>query len=161
MASCLVTPRVIEIRGSRCIIAAVTDGNGRTEKRQGSMNSRPALLILCVLCIALLGCADQYQPDEADVSFGDAQKAFAAGNHDEALDLLNKSIEKKPAAWAYTLRAKVYVAKKDYAKAQDDTTKGLALDPNNRDLKWLDAELKKPEAQRFQGANKVAPSDVK
>lgn len=116
---------------------------------------------LAAACLALAGCSDRYQPDEADTAYGDARKAFDAGNFDQAMELVTKAIDNKPTAWAHALRARIYVEKKEFDKAQEDATQGLALDANNPELKWLDAELKKPPAQRFQGANKLAPGVTK
>jgi predicted Zn-dependent protease len=112
------------------------------------------------VCLAA-GCADRHAPDGADVYFGDAHKAFAAGELERALGLVSKSIDEKPTAWAYALRAKIHVENKDFAKAQEDAKRGLALEPENRELKWLAAELNKPPSQQFVGPNRLPPSATK
>jgi tetratricopeptide (TPR) repeat protein len=113
------------------------------------------------MSLALAGCSDKHQPDEADVSYGEARKAYDAGDHASALDLVTKAIQAKPTGWAYALRGRIYAERKEFGKAQEDASKGLALEPANRDLIWLDTELKKPAGQRFQGANKRSPGDTK
>ena len=46
----------------------------------------------------------------------------------------------------------------DDALALEDCQSGLALQPDDADLMWLQAELRKPAAERFQGAFKQPPS---
>ena len=125
------------------------------------MNRIPALGLRLLACCLIAGCGDAKLTDAADDLYAEASGALAAGEPDRALNLVTEAIDQKPTAWSYALRARILVQQKQFEKAREDAAKGLALDPNNRDLQWLEAELKKPEPQRFQGTNKVPPSAVK
>jgi tetratricopeptide (TPR) repeat protein len=87
-----------------------------------------------------------------------AQEALAAGDRAGAMEALTKSIEAKPTGWAYLERAKLYLEQGDDEAAIADCEAGLALDPENIDLKWLLGEAKKPKAERFKGKNAEPPS---
>lgn len=109
--------------------------------------------------IAVAGCGDS-QPEELTV-FREAMDAIAAGDKVKGMELLNKCLEIKPSHYAYYERARLHMENKEIPKAIEDCKKGLELDPENKDLKWLLAELEKPEPKRFQGPAALPPASRK
>lgn len=88
-----------------------------------------------------------------------AATAMAAGDKETALAELTAAINDNPSSWALFQRARIYVDQGKQAEAEADIQKGIEVDPNDADLKWLAAELKKPAAQRFQGRFAKPPSE--
>jgi tetratricopeptide (TPR) repeat protein len=86
-----------------------------------------------------------------------AQDALAKGDQQTALQELDASLAAQPDAWAYYQRARLLADMGQDQKAISDCAAGLQLDPAHGQLKWLQAELKKPAAARFQGRNKEPP----
>lgn len=65
------------------------------------------------------------------ISYRFATRAFSAGDLDEALDLVNKSIAARPNFWeSYQLRALIYLSLLNFNMAERDARKALALKPN-------------------------------
>jgi hypothetical protein len=115
-----------------------------------------------VAVVALLGCGESKPTlDDSSDYFVQAQSAIAGGDTAKALELLSLSIESKPYHFAYFQRARIYVDQGKDAEALADCEAGLALVPDNADLKWLRDELKKPKPKRFQGKFKNPPQAVK
>ena len=69
-------------------------------------------------------------------------------DQNQALEMLNESIDARPAYNTYFHRAWIYALQGQENKALDDIKAGLALEPESRDLQWLDGEMKKPAKQR-------------
>lgn len=86
---------------------------------------------------------------------------MAAGDEAKAIELLSASIEGEPNLWAYLDRAKIYATQGNDAAAQADCEAALQLAPENRDIPWIQGELKKPKDKRFQGAFELPPSAKK
>jgi Tfp pilus assembly protein PilF len=113
--------------------------------------TRAVLLILIPL--ALVGCGatqrdgGQFQHDEAARLFLEAMKVRPT-DQARALQLLTESIEVRPSYNAYFHRAWIHALQGRDEQAQADLQAGLELEPENRDLKWLEGELKKPAGQR-------------
>ncbi|MEX0611027.1 MAG: hypothetical protein WD738_00360 [Pirellulales bacterium] len=97
------------------------------------------------------GCGGGPSASKAYDHFVAAAKALEAGDKETALTELSASIEKSPTDWAFFERARIYLDKGQEEDAVADCHKGLELDPKDRNLLWLSAELKKPAAQRFKG----------
>ena len=79
-------------------------------------------------------------------------------DEDKCLELLDKSIAAQPTGSAYFHRGWIYAKRGDFDKANDSVRLGLEIDPQSGDLKWLAAELEKPEQQR---SLKMPPSTRK
>ena len=88
-----------------------------------------------------------FQHDEAQKLFLEALKVRPT-DQDQALELLDRSIEAKPTFNAHFHRAWLYALKGTDEKASEDINAGLAMEPASTDLKWLEAEMKKPAGQR-------------
>ena len=73
------------------------------------------------------------------------------GSFGGAFKELSATIESSPNDWAYFERARLLAEQGRDEEAANDVQKGLELQPNHPNLKWLDAELKKPANERFQG----------
>ena len=93
----------------------------------------------------------------------------AEGKNDEAIDLLQQSVETKPEPYSYFLRAKILESVGREDEAIKDCETGLKLPKEvetdqasaHEDLEWLLAECKKPKGQRFKGKNALPPSGRK
>jgi predicted Zn-dependent protease len=107
----------------------------------------------------LTGCESEQQKLE-DV-YGKAIEAIDAGDMETALPLLDELIAARPQPGLYLERAQAKLKAGDEAGAADDCQEGLKLDPEDRDLKWLRAEIKKEAKQRFKGKNKEPPGRSK
>ena len=113
------------------------------------------LFVLGSLSLILAGCGgggtkrdgSGFQHDQAATLFLEAMKVRPT-NQNQALDLLNQSIDARPAYNTYFHRGWIYALQGQESKAQDDIKAGLALEPESKDLKWLDGEMKKPAKQR-------------
>ena len=116
------------------------------------------MIIACVLCF-LPGCATEVE--QAEDLFQLAHTASAEGDTEAAIGYLTQSIEKNPTAYAYLERGKLRGQSGDAEGAIDDGRKGLELEPDSGDLKWLIDECKKPAGSRFENRNAEPPSFYK
>jgi Tfp pilus assembly protein PilF len=109
------------------------------------------------------GCSGDAEPKLSDSANAlvEARQAFAAGDEAKAIELLSASIESEPSIWAYLDRAKIYATQGNDAGAQADCEAALKLAPENKDIPWIQGELKKPKDKRFQGAFALPPSAKK
>jgi Tfp pilus assembly protein PilF len=119
-----------------------------------------------LLAISLLGFAagcggsEQGLPSAAQ-SFLDAQAAIARGDNAAALTSLQAAIDADPkAVFAYMERVKLNARQGSDAAVEEDLQAILKIDPGNRDIGWIKAEMKKPAAERFD-PNAKAPSASK
>jgi Tfp pilus assembly protein PilF len=112
------------------------------------------------LALAVLAGCSRSAPEESDASkkFIEAQQFLAKGDNDQALAALNDSIAAEPTAWAYSARAKVNALLGNDEAAREDCEAALKLAPDDPDIAWIQGELAKPVAQRFQGNFKTPPS---
>ena len=111
-------------------------------------------VVLGLLSLIAAGCGggsakdgSAFQHDKAAKLFLDAMKVRAT-DQDQALELLNQSIDARPAYNTHFHRAWIYALRGEDAKAIEDINAGLSLEPESKDLKWLDGEMKKPAKQR-------------
>ena len=120
-------------------------------------------VVASLLAVSLLaGCGKRVTvEDEAAALYEKADEVAKAGNQQQALELLGQSIAKKPASWNYLKRARLHMDLGNESAALDDCNAGLQLDPQDTDLQWLSAELKKPKKTRFKGAASEPPSASK
>ncbi|MCC6493568.1 MAG: hypothetical protein IT424_11170 [Pirellulales bacterium] len=88
----------------------------------------------------------------------DAKAALASGDNARALEALNASIDAQPTVWALVERARLNAKLGSDQAARDDCRQLRSLDPENRDAAWLEGELKKPAADRFEGKFADPPS---
>jgi hypothetical protein len=88
-----------------------------------------------------------FQHDDAAKLFLEAMKTRAT-DQAGALDLLNQSIDARPSYNAHFHRGWIYALQGKDAEASADVKAGLELEPESKDLKWLEGELKKPSNQR-------------
>jgi Tfp pilus assembly protein PilF len=106
----------------------------------------------CVLFL-FAGCGGS-QPDGSQFQHDEAAKLFLQAmqirdtDRPRSLALLNESIEARPSHNAYYHRAWIYALQGDEQKASPDVEAGLKLEPESKDLKWLEAELRKPPQKR-------------
>lgn len=110
--------------------------------------------MLIGICIVPLlgGCGGT--PSEPTRSYNHlvaASEAIAAGDKEKAMTELTAVIDTSPNGWAYFERARLQLEQGKEPEAVADCQKGLELEPDNSQLKWLSGELKKPAAQRFKG----------
>jgi len=111
----------------------------------------------------LLGCGGQEhsKTKEARSYFVEARRAIGSGDTAKALEALSASIESEPSSWAYIQRARINAESGNDQAVSEDCKSLLELDPKNRDVPWLEGELKKPKEKRFQGRFKEPPSSFK
>lgn len=112
------------------------------------------------ILIGTAGCGSSAPANTTEKYFA-AQAAANSGDRQKALQLLDEYIAANAVPYAYLERAKVHVALGDDAKAIADCKAGLKLHPENSDLKWCLAELKKKPELRFQGKQATPPSRYK
>jgi len=127
------------------------------------MGGGPALgLLIPLVGMAVVGCGESTKkiPPSAS-SLIEARHAVVAGDTAKAMEALTASIDYEPNVWALMERAKLHVDAGDTAAAKADCEKVLELDPSNRDVPWLQKEMEKPAAKRFQGRNQLPPSHSK
>ena len=139
--------------------AAVDKGVRRAveSEQTGYVGESIVGLALAVL-LACCGCgAEEQELGTATEHYLAAQEAIASGNTEMALTELDASLSLQPDAWAYYQRAQLLLEKGDDAKALADCDAGLQLDAQHTELKWLQAELRKPANRRFKGRNKEPP----
>ena len=142
-------------------IPSGSDAKHGNQKRIGDDMSkhREYEFLLLVGVLALSGCSSESQ--QADDFFHDATVAQAAGRTDEALRLLDQSLETEPTSYVYFQRAKLRLEIGDDAGTIADCEAGLTLAPSDRDLLWLLAEARKPKGRRFQSDYAEPPSRSK
>jgi hypothetical protein len=101
----------------------------------------------------LVGCGGSqpdgsgFQHDKPARFFLDAMK-IRSTDPTGAIGLLNRSIDERPSHSAYFHRGWLYALQQKDDEAKSDVKSGLALEPESRDLKWLEKELGKPSKQR-------------
>ncbi|WP_428307717.1 hypothetical protein [Lacipirellula sp.] len=116
-------------------------------------------LTLVAALLACLGCSGEQAPvSNANQLFIDAQAQLKTGNREEALKLFTASVDAEPSTWSLFERAKLHEQLGNDQAALDDCTAALAIEPGDRDVEWLQRELKKPKAQRFKGSLANPPS---
>ena len=118
----------------------------------GGLRVRPVSVswLSVALGISVLGgCSSEPELSDGVQHFLAAQDAIARGDNETALQELNISIELEPDGWSYYQRAKIYREMGKDKEAIADCESGLKLDPDHVELKWLLAELRKPEGRRF------------
>jgi hypothetical protein len=109
-------------------------------------------------CLLTAGCGPAEQElGDATEHYLAAQDALAAGDSATALKELEASIQAQPDVWAYFQRARLLSEMGQDQRALADCRAGLALDPEHEQLKWLEAELRKPAPQRFRGRERASP----
>jgi Tfp pilus assembly protein PilF len=115
------------------------------------------------LLVSLTACGKR--PDTEVSESGryliEARQAIGDGNTAKALATLTESIKSEPNTWAYLERAKLYAKQGSDQAAADDCKEVLKLDPENRDVAWLQGELRKAKEKRFQGRFAFPPSASK
>lgn len=114
-----------------------------------------ARLIAPLVVLAIAGCGPRAGSDQETSAkkLEEAKQAIAAGNTVGALPLLQASIEAQPTIWAYLERAKLHAKEGRDQEASADCEAILLIHPDNQDVKWIKAELKKPADKRFQGSS--------
>jgi Tfp pilus assembly protein PilF len=114
------------------------------------MTNARSLLLAAILSLG--GCSgDSTSASKSYDHFVAAAQALEAGDKQAALEELSATIEKSPSDWAYFERARLLLEQGREDEAAADVERGLELAPNNANLMWLAAELKKPADKRFQG----------
>jgi hypothetical protein len=110
-------------------------------------------VLLGFASVVLSGCGGS-QPDGSQFQHDQAAKLFLEAmqvrptDQAKALELLTQSIEARPSYNAYYQRAWLLGLTGRDGEATADVAEGLKLEPENRELKWLAGELKKPANQR-------------
>ena len=113
------------------------------------------------LALCLAGCGgSKGGPPESAQLFLEAQRAAASGDNAAALASLQASIDAEPNVYAYMERIKINGKQGNDAAVEEDVQAILKINPENRDIDWIRAEMKKPAAARFDAAAK-APSATK
>lgn len=113
-----------------------------------------------LIALSASGCGGQsatYKQPPQDKLVFDARAAAESGDKQKALELYDQSIAAKPTDYGYFERGKLQASLGNTAAATEDCQKGLELNPLSTDLKWLQAELKKPPAAQFKGKNAEPP----
>ena len=109
-------------------------------------------LSLVLACLGCGGPAGGHAPAIAGQKLEEAKKAIAAGDAAGAMTALQASLDAQPNTWAYAERAKLNAKAGKDQEALADCEEILKLNPENRDVPWIKAELKKPADKRFQTA---------
>jgi tetratricopeptide (TPR) repeat protein len=134
---------------------------------------RSVWYVLAIASLAVGGCGDDqmggHKATAEEDLFHQANMALSDGKNDEAIDLLQQSIDTKPEPYSYFLRAKILESVGREDEAIKDCETGLKLPKEvetdqasaHEDLEWLLAECKKPKGQRFKGKNALPPSGRK
>lgn len=124
-------------------------------------------VVICTILVgltsfALVGCGgsqqdgSQFQHDEAAKLFLEAMKVRPT-DQTQALELLTQSIEARASHNAHYHRGWLYALQGQDEAAAADVKAGLELEPESKELHWLDEELKKPAAQRKLAGPPTAP----
>jgi Tfp pilus assembly protein PilF len=133
-----------------------TERDGR--RRSVWAAARPLAAIVAVT--VAVGCGGSSEPKvpESAQLLVQARQAMGEGNTEKALEALDASIASAPNTWAYLERARIRATKGEDDAARADCAEVLKLAPENRDVPWIQGELKKPVGKRFQGKFAIAPS---
>jgi len=116
--------------------------------------------LLVLLLVFTAGCSEP-PVEKAEKVFQEAVALMNDGDDQQAITKVTESLAAEETSWAYYLRATLYKKTEQFAKALADCKMGLALEPDHKDLLWLESELEKPAAVRFMGANSDPPSTSK
>jgi tetratricopeptide (TPR) repeat protein len=138
-------------------ISAVMKSSAVTQRSLRALSG--TVLVLLAFLPAILGCGEE-GPKLSDSAtyLIEARRAYAGGNLDAAITALTASIESQPNEGAYLERARIYATQGKDAEAQADCEALLKLRPDQRDVPWIQGELKKPVDKRFKGAAATPPS---
>lgn len=124
--------------------------------------SASAGLFAMMVAVLFGGCdAGKSEVTVSNNYFIEASRAIGAGDTVKAMEALNASLDIKPSVWAYMERAKLNLQNGDQQAALADCQAALAISPEDRDVLWLQAEIKKPASKRFKGRFKTPPSHSK
>jgi Tfp pilus assembly protein PilF len=120
-------------------------------------------LAMLFLAISPGGCGDSGEValTEEQNYFVAAAEALEAGDDAKALEMLTASIDTTPTRYAHFERAKLYEKQGEDEKALADCTAALALQPDDKDVLWLQGEIKKAKDKRFKGRFAQPPSAAK
>lgn len=112
---------------------------------------------------AVIGCGqrDAVELTEEQNYFVLAADALNSGDDAKAMEMLAKSIETKPSRYAHYERAKLYEKQGADEQALADCAAALQLQPGDKDVLWLQGEIKKPKDKRFKGRFANPPSAAK
>lgn len=113
---------------------------------------------LALAVAAGCGTSEARRQREAYDLFREAAQQAATGKQEAALDLYGQALTMQPSTTAYLARARLLLEMDREEEARADCEAGLKLNPDDRDLNWLAAELSKPEPRRFQGDRAEPPS---
>ena len=119
---------------------------------------------LAIASVAMgVGCggSGEIELTEEQDFFVAAAEALASGDQAKAMEMLTKSIEAKPSRYAHFERAKLYEQQGEDQKALEDCAAALQIQPGDRDVLWLQGELKKAKDKRFKGRFANPPSAAK
>jgi Tfp pilus assembly protein PilF len=119
------------------------------------------LCLLAASALSICGCGGSPSTGKSYDHFVAAAKALETGDKETALTELSATLATTPSDWAYFERARLFAESGRDQEAAADVQKGLELAPQNANLKWLDAELKKPADNRFQGKFAQPPGLLK
>lgn len=129
------------------------------------MQARSLELLRCALlaCLVAPGCGqrDAVELTEEQNYFVLAADALNSGDDAKALEMLTKSIETKPSRYAHYERAKLHEQQGADDQALADCAAALQLQPGDKDVLWLQGEIKKPKDKRFKGRFANPPSAAK
>lgn len=118
-----------------------------------SLNTARRAMALSLLALTLSGCGETEKgPPPAAQLFLEAQQAIAKGDPAAALAALQASIDADPSEYSYMERIKINGKQGNDAAVEADVQEILKLNPKNRDIDWIRAEMKKPAAARFDGS---------
>ena len=120
-------------------------------------------VVIGLLSLVLLGCGGQKKPElsESRNFLVEARRAIGSGDLAKALEALDASIKSEPSLWAHLDRAKIHATSGNDDSARADCKAVLGFDPENRDIPWIQKELKKSVDKRFQGRFASSPSSSK
>jgi predicted Zn-dependent protease len=117
--------------------------------------------IAAALAVSLLLVGCESEQAKLEDLYTKAAEAIEAGDMATAIPLLDELIAAAPQPGLYLERAQAKLKSGDDAGAKADCQEGLKLDPEDRDLKWLLAEMKKDSKARFKGKNQKPPGRSK
>lgn len=125
----------------------------------GMRRRRISYYIGALLVLISIGCGDNGpKVSDANKLFIEASKLIGEGHQQAALEKLDESIADEPLLWSHRERAKLLLEMGKDDAAMKDVDAALRLAPDDPDLLWLQGEIAKPAAQRFQGRFKSPPS---
>ena len=118
-----------------------------------SLDSTRCAIAFSFLALVFSGCSESEKgPPPAAQLFLEAQQAIAKGEPAAALTALQASIDADPNEYSYMERIKINGRQGNDAAVEADIQEILKLNPKNRDIDWVRAEMKKPAASRFDGS---------